>query len=346
MDACALARPNTSSGTPVYLQLVEQVRRHLEMGALRPGDVFPDVLPVAEALVVHPASVIRAYGELERLSLAVRCGGALRASATTPKSRASYDERARSSAAWTVLPREIETARDVQRCLLPQAYPTVDGLDYVGWSRAARGVTGDYYDFVPLPDGRLAVTVGDVCGKGVPAALVMAALRAYLRGATSQCQADPRALVTMTNDLLYESVPTGRFATLFYGVYDPPSRTLEYVNAGHLPPLLLDSDNGRCRRQRLETGGVAIGLMPGAQYASGRIRLEPGDRLVAFTDGITEALSADGEEWGEDRLIALLETCALSGARGLADAVLAGVEDFAHGTSQYDDMTVAVLRVI
>ncbi len=346
MNATTLARPNPSSGAPVYLQLVDQVKRQLETGALQPGEVFPEVLPLAEALVVHPACVTRAYGELERLSLAVRTDGALRASVPTTTGRARHDERARSSATWTGLSRELETARDVQRCLLPKTHPAVDGLDYAGWSRAARGVTGDYYDFVPLPDGRLAVAVGDVCGKGVPAALVMAALRAYLRGATVQHQADPRALVTMTNDLLYESVPTGRFATLFYGVYDPASRTLEYVNAGHLPPMLIRNDNGARRLQRLETGGVATGLMPGAQYASERIRLEPGDRLVAFTDGITEALNADGEEWGEDQLIALLESSPQSDARGLADAVHSGVDDFARGTSQYDDMTVAVLQVM
>jgi phosphoserine phosphatase RsbU/P len=180
----------------------------------------------------------------------------------------------------------------------------------------------------------------------VPAALVMAALRAYLRGATVQYQTDPRALVTMTNDLLYECVPTGRFATLFYGVYDPASRTLEYVNAGHLPPVLLRSDNGSYRLQRLETGGVATGLMPGAQYASERIHLEPGDRLIIFTDGITEALNADGDEWGEDQLIALLQSHPQSSARALADAVLTRVDDFARGTSQYDDMTVAALRVM
>lgn len=349
MDLQPLARPNPSTGTPVYLQLVEQVRRRLETGALQPGEALPGVVPLAEALVVHPAAIARAYRELETLSLVVRSEGVLRASPPRPATQARPADPATlaaPSSGWPGLARELETARDVQRCLLPPAGPGVDGLDYAGGSRAALGVTGDYYHFVPLPGQRLAVAVGDVCGKGVPAALGMAALRAYLHGASPRHQADPRALVTTVNDLVYESVPVGRFATLFYGVYDIQARTLEYVNAGHLPPVLLRRHAGAARREHLATGGVALGLMPGAQYVAGRAVLAPGDLLVAFTDGISEALNADGDEWGDARLLAALEQSAHLGARAVVDAVLAAAEAFAAGASQHDDMTVAAVRVM
>ena len=346
MDTQPLARPNPSSGTPVYLQLVAQVRRHLETGALQPGEALPGVAPLAEALVVHPASVARAYRELELLRLAVRSGGVLRASARRSAPLSPPDADGYPTAGWAGQARELETAREVQRCLLPPACPGMDGLDYAGLSRAALWVTGDYYHFLPLSGHRLAIAIGDVCGKGVPAALGMAALRAYLHGATARHQADPPALVAMVNDLVYESVPAGRFATLFYGVYELATRTLDYVNAGHLPPVLLRRRDGERRREHLTAGGPAIGLMPGAVYAAGRVVLEPGDLLAAFTDGISEALSAEGDEWGEDRVLALLERSAHCGAREIVETVLAAADEFALGASQYDDMTVAAVRVI
>jgi serine phosphatase RsbU (regulator of sigma subunit) len=343
MDTHSLTRPNPSSGTPVYLQLVEQFRRGLETGAVQPGEALPGLVPLAEALVVHPASVARAYRELEAQCLAVRAGALLRATSPRPASPARPAPCVHPTG-WAGQARELETARDVQRCLLPPAGPGTDGLDYAGVSRAALGVTGDYYHFVPLPGHQLAIAIGDVCGKGVPAALGMAALRAYLHGATARHQADPRALVTMVNDLVYESVPVGRFATLFYGVYDIATRALEYVNAGHLPPVLLRESG--CQREHLTVGGPAIGLMPGADYASGQVVLAPGDLLAAFTDGISEALNLDGDEWGEERLLALLENSTCRGAREIVDTVLAAAEEFALGCAQHDDMTVAALRVM
>jgi serine phosphatase RsbU (regulator of sigma subunit) len=353
MTAQPLARLNPSSGMPVYLQLVEQVRRHLETGALQPGEALPDVLPLAEALVVHPAAVARAYRELESLSLVVRSEGVLRAvsPSAAPQAR-PVDRGCRTGSAsdrtggWTGLSRELETACEVQRCLLPPAHTDVAGLDYAGVSRAAQGVTGDYYHFVALPGARLAIAIGDVCGKGVPAALGMAALRAYLHGASASHQADPRALVTLVNDLVYESVPAGRFATLFYGVYDLATRTLHYVNAGHLPPVLIRQVRGGRAPERLTMGGVAIGLMPAAQYVTGSVVLAPGDLLVAFTDGISDAVSTSGDEWGDDGALASLEHCAQHSARAIVDIVLAAAEHFARDVAQHDDMTVAAVRVM
>ncbi len=361
MDTTLLVRPNTSSGTPVYIQLMDQVKRGLLTGALRPGDALPEVLPLAEALVVHPNAVVRAYRELEELSLVAHSAGALRASsfglAPPPEGcagelltvLAAENRRLSARVASDAVDRaarlrEIDSARDVQQRLLPQSFPPIDGLDYAGVSRAALGVGGDCYDFIPLPNQRLAIAVGDVCGKGLPAALLMAALRAYIHAATAQRRSGPCELMTAINRLIFESLPTNRFATLFYGLYDTTTRTLEYVNAGHNAPIVLRPQHGTWQRRRLDSSGLAIGLMPGTQYESRRLVLESGDLLVAFTDGISEAMNADGDEWGEEHLIALLEVSHLSSAREIADAVLAGADGFAAGTSQHDDMTLVVVR--
>ena len=341
MDIALLSRPNPSSGTPIDLQLVDQVKRGLETGALRPGDELPAISPVAEALVVPPAAVARAYRELEVRRLAVRTGSVLYASAAAPQ-----PEHTRSTVARSALgARELERAEEVQRCLLPHTHAPMEGLDYAGLSRAALGVGGDYYDFVPLTNRRIAIALGDVCGKGVSAAILMAALGGYLHGVTVEQQGDPRALVDALNRHLHASVPASRFATLFYGVYDLSTRTLEYVNAGHLPPVLLRHDGSGVRRY-LDTGGPALGMMPEAQYLSARVALQPGDLLVSVTDGVTEAQNAAGEEWGDERLCRELEPIAAGSACDIADRVLAAACRFAGDVPQFDDMTVAVVRLL
>ena len=188
---------------------------------------------MAEALVVPPTAVARAYRELEELNLVVRTGGVLYTTTTTHRPSRSGTG---SEAEWAARARELENAGEVQRCLLPRPDDRVDGLDYAGVSRAALSVSGDYYDFVPLPGHKVAIALGDVCGKGVPAAILMAAIRGYLHGATVERQCNPRDLVSALNAHLHASVPANRFVTFFYGVYDVSTRTLEYVTAGHHPP--------------------------------------------------------------------------------------------------------------
>jgi sigma-B regulation protein RsbU (phosphoserine phosphatase) len=200
--------------------------------------------------------------------------------------------------------RDIEIARDVQLRLLPQEFPPLPGLDYAGTCRAALGVGGDYYDFIPLSKTQLGIAIGDVSGKGIPAALLMATLRAYLRGAqTIHHQADLTAVMRNLNMLVYESSPANRYATFFYGELDVTSRMLTYVNAGHNPPMLFRQTADGLDVVRLDTGGPVIGLMEDCVYRQDRVTLAPGDVLVAYTDGISEAMNAADEEWGEERLM-------------------------------------------
>ena len=241
--------------------------------------------------------------------------------------------------------REVEIAREVQERLFPQNLPQVDGLDYCGLCRPARGVGGDYYDFLPLPGGALGIAIGDVAGKGISAALMMASLQASLRGQTMTGPENLAAVVGRVNRLVYEVSSPERYATFFFARYEPATRQLTYVNAGHNPPMLLRRSNGAWTVTRLKEGGTVVGLLPHFDYSQATVELQPGDVLAAFTDGISEAMNAADEEWGEEQLLATLQQCdGLCAADSIA-RVVAAADQFTAGARQYDDMTVVVLKV-
>lgn len=238
---------------------------------------------------------------------------------------------------------ELEIAREVQERLFPQKRPEVLGLDYCGKCRTALGVGGDYYDFLALPDGKLGVALGDVSGKGIAAALMMASLEASLRAEASRAGTNLAAMIARVNQMLFDASAEDRYATLFYSLYDPATGFLTYVNAGHNAPMLF-RQTGIVERLD-EGGGPVVGLMPECSYEQAEVTLNPGDMLLMYTDGITEALNSALEEWGEKRLIA-----AASGLRGKdSQAVIAGIiqaaDAHAAGASQSDDMTLVLLRV-
>jgi sigma-B regulation protein RsbU (phosphoserine phosphatase) len=243
--------------------------------------------------------------------------------------------------------RDIEIARDVQQRLLPQEFPPIQGLDYAGTCRAALGVGGDYYDFIPLSKTQLGVAIGDVSGKGIPAALLMASLRAYLRGAqTIHHQADLTEVMRNLNTLVYESSAANRYATFFYGELDVPSRVLTYVNAGHNPPMLFRRTANGADVARLDTGGPVIGLIEDCVYQQGSVALTEGDVLVAYTDGISEAMNAVNEEWGEDRMMAAVGPQRAASAATLIDVLMNAADAFVAGAPQHDDMTLLVVRAV
>jgi sigma-B regulation protein RsbU (phosphoserine phosphatase) len=241
------------------------------------------------------------------------------------------------------LKRELDIARDVQAGLLPQRRPAIAGLDYDGTCRMAREVGGDYFDFLELGPGRLGLALGDISGKGVSAALLMASLQALLRSRAKQLADAPAALVTQINESLTESTDPSKFATFFYAVYDAAARTLRYVNAGHNPPFLLRT--GTTVVSRLRPTGMALGFDQGAAYGEGTETLAPGDLLLAFTDGLTEALNGAGEEFGDARAAGLLVGNRHLGAGDLQRLLSAELEAFCGGAPQHDDVTIVVARV-
>jgi sigma-B regulation protein RsbU (phosphoserine phosphatase) len=243
------------------------------------------------------------------------------------------------------LNREIEIAREVQERLFPQDLPALPGIDYHGACRPAQGVGGDYYDFIPLANGNIGIAVGDVSGKGIAAALLMASLQASLRGQALQSSDDLARIMRNVNRLVFNATPSNRYATFFYAQYDRATRRLTYVNAGHNPPMILRRIGSLTHVIRLDTGGPVIGLFQDAPYQQASLTLEPGDVFIGFTDGISEAMNDADEEWGEERLVPALEACASQRASQMIPSIMAAADLFVNGAPQHDDMTMVVMKL-
>ncbi len=241
--------------------------------------------------------------------------------------------------------REIEIAREVQERLFPQAFPVLNGATLAGACRPALQVGGDYYDVIQLEDG-IVLAVGDVAGKGVSASLLMASLQAALRGITLGGVDNLAGLMCKLNHLIYESSSSSRYATFFLAVYNPRSNELRYVNAGHNPPLLLRrTEDGSLVRRRLAAGGMVLGLIPDVRYLQESLALQPGDMLLGYTDGITEAMTSEEEEWGEDRAFSAAEAAYDATAAAIVSTMFGAVDDFTAVAPQHDDMTLLVLKL-
>jgi sigma-B regulation protein RsbU (phosphoserine phosphatase) len=244
------------------------------------------------------------------------------------------------------LNREMEIAREVQERLFPQEIPAIAGVDCAGKCRPALAVGGDYYDFIALPGGKLGIAIGDISGKGISAALLMASLRASLRGQTLRGQTlAPHSglaeLMENVNQLVYEASTSNRYATFFYGQYDPVTRRLDYANAGHNPPVVLRGDEVL----RLQATGPVVGLLADPPYEQACCQMLAGDIFLAFTDGISEALTIDDEEWGEERMIAAAQNCRTVPAAAMIDSLMQAADAFAAGAPQHDDMTIVIMRI-
>jgi phosphoserine phosphatase RsbU/P len=237
---------------------------------------------------------------------------------------------------------EVEIAREVQERLFPQTLPVIPGLDFAGHCRPALGVGGDYYDFLALPKGCLGIAIGDVSGKGIAAALMMASLQASLRSEATRAPENLAAAVANINRLVYEASSSNRYATFFYGQYDPALGKFEYVNAGHNPPMLFHRAGGAVTR--LEPGGTVVGLLEDACYEQGSVLVSPGDTLVFYTDGISEAMNLEDEEWGEERMMEAIREWQGGSAQELMESLFASATGFAGSAPQHDDMTLVVLR--
>jgi sigma-B regulation protein RsbU (phosphoserine phosphatase) len=245
------------------------------------------------------------------------------------------------------LNREIEIAREVQERLFPQHLPEIAGLDYFGRCRTALAVGGDYYDFLALPGGKLGIALGDVSGKGIAAALTMASLQASLRADAMRAGDDIAGLITRVNAMLFDASTEDRYATLFYAQYDPATRLLSYVNAGHCPPILLRTAGKNRKVERLDqAGGTVVGLIPDCAYQQADVSLSPGDLLVIYTDGYSEAMSTHLEEWGETRLFAAVATCDGLPAKDCITKITQAADAFVSGAPQSDDMTLVILRAL
>jgi sigma-B regulation protein RsbU (phosphoserine phosphatase) len=245
------------------------------------------------------------------------------------------------------LRRDLALASEVQRRLLPERPPDFDFAAISAFSVPARSVGGDYYDFLDLGNHRVGIALADVAGKGVAAALIMAVVQASLRIVAAEGETSLPALAARINEYLHRSTSSKSYATFFYAQLDEASRQLRYVNAGHNPPYLLRQSDGNAgvEIRELNVGGMVLGLFPEIAYEEATVELQRGDVLIAFTDGVTEALNAAEEEFGEARLKDLIRGMLHLSAAKISSELSEALRRWIRDTAQYDDLTFVVIKV-
>ncbi len=234
---------------------------------------------------------------------------------------------------------DMRMASQIQKRLLPVKDPSIPGYEITGKSVSAKEVGGDYFDYIEKPNGTLAFCLGDISGKGMPASLLMANLQATLRG-QSAVYSDCSTCVAATNTLMYHSTDENKFATLFYGILDPENNTISYCNGGHNLPMLFKKD----KLEKLDKGGLVVGFMARSVYEEARVRIDPGDVFVLFSDGITEAMNRKREEYDEPRLEKVVAENKHRSAKELVDIIFQSVNAFVQNEPQMDDMTLVVIK--
>jgi serine phosphatase RsbU (regulator of sigma subunit) len=233
---------------------------------------------------------------------------------------------------------ELRIASQIQQALLPLPYRSGPFFEVVATSISCREIGGDFFDYIDLPDGRFAFALGDVAGKGTPAALLTAVLQGIFSGHADVIHHPDEMMARVNRGLLSRAVEA-RFATAFFGMLGP-DRQLAYCNAGHNPPFVFSTKGVR----RLDVGGIVLGLFANVSYEQEVVQLEPGDTVVVFSDGVSEALDTAGEEFGDDRIRAAVEPALSQPPQFVLDALLAAVKQFAGAAAQNDDVTTLVLR--
>ena len=252
--------------------------------------------------------------------------------------RAEIEEGRARRARTALAMRELDEARRIQRKLLPSTMPAVEGCEIAASWQPAAGVGGDCYDAIQFGPSRFGLSIADVVGKGIPAALLMSNLQASLR-AFATASAQPAEICHQVNRILCGHIAEGRFISFFYCVSDVDEGTLTYANAGHYPPILVRADGSV---ERLAAGGAVLGVFPDGAYEQAQVTFQTGDRLVLYTDGITEAFNAAEEEFGEPRLVDLVVANRACSAPSLQARLASAVADFSSGRFQ-DDATLIVM---
>jgi sigma-B regulation protein RsbU (phosphoserine phosphatase) len=236
---------------------------------------------------------------------------------------------------------ELNVARNIQKKLLPKAFPSIESYEIYGVNHSSKQVGGDYYDIISLDDQRIALAIGDVSGKGVPASLLMANLQAALR-VLIKIDLPLNEVVSRLNHLIYENTTTDKFITFFVAILNIKTHELEYVNAGHNNPVLRKRSGELIF---LDKGGLILGVLPEYTYELGQAKLQPGDLLLAYTDGVNEAVNEKGDEWGEEALYDLVRQHNQNEPiQKLIDRILVAIDKFAGNIPQADDVTMLGLK--
>ena len=313
-----------------------------QMDGLTLLDQIPDVSPNIRAVIIS------AYGDMKNIRTAMNRGAF--DFVTKPVDfedlQVTIDRTLRHLDEWreavsshdklVALENELDIASKIQQSILPGQFPTPPGFQVFANMEPARNVGGDFYDVIRLENGRMGLAIADVSGKGVPAALFMMSSRTLLKG-TAIGGADPAEVLTQVNDLLCEQNEAAMFVTVLYAVYDPERGEFTYACGGHDPPLVVHAD-GSLTSLPL-TGGLALGVAPGFQYGQRTVPVAPGDTLVLYTDGVTEAMNSGNEQFGLERLREIFTGAPPKSVREAIDSIFAAVSDFAGDAPQFDDVT-------
>jgi serine phosphatase RsbU (regulator of sigma subunit)/pSer/pThr/pTyr-binding forkhead associated (FHA) protein len=238
------------------------------------------------------------------------------------------------------LEQELQLASEIQQRFQPTTSPVVPGYEMQGISFPCYEIGGDYYDFIKREDGRLIVTLGDVSGKGTAAALLMSSLHAAVHAQAASHNSLVET-ISAVNNYLADNTPTNRFVTLFYAELDPQTGSLAFINAGHNPPLIVHAAG---TTENLASGGLPLGIRPNADYKEGRTQLQPSDVLVIYSDGVSEAVSPQGEEFGTQRLYDVVSRNLEASAAGIRDRIEAALTKWAQGTPAADDITLVIVK--
>ena len=307
---------------------------------------IPSVDPDVRAVIVS------AYGDMKNIRTAMNRGafdfvtkpidfGDLRVTIDrTLENSAVWREAMQSRSQLVALESELDVARRMQASILPTEFPHCDGFEVHANMEPARQVGGDFYDVQGLERGRLGLAIADVSGKGVPAGLFMMSSRTLLKGAAIG-SADPGMVLTTVNSVLSDDNAEMMFVTVLYAVYDPRTHEYTYANGGHDSPLVVHADGSSTLLPH--TGGIALGIMPDAQFESHTVTLQEGDTVLLYTDGVTEAQNPDGEQFGLERLREIFRDRTSTSAEAATGQVFRAVQSYAGSAQQFDDVTCVVL---
>ncbi len=318
-----------------------------QMDGLSLLERIPEVAPDTRSVIIS------AYGDMKNIRAAMNRGAF--DFVTKPLDfedlRVTIDRTLKNLSAWreaessrmrlAAIENELDVASKMQQSILPTGFPTAEQYEVFGSMTPAREVGGDFYDILQLENGKIGLAIADVSGKGVPAALFMMASRTLLKGSAIGLN-DPGRALKEVNDLLYEDNEAMMFVTVFYAVYDPETRELTYANGGHNMPIVVHADGSSTVTPG--TNGVALGIMPNGEYEQHTITCASGDTVVLYTDGVTEAINAEEEEFGMERLRGIF-AAAPGDCRSAVGAIFEAVAEFAGDAPQFDDITCLALRV-
>ena len=299
------------------------------------------------------AVMVSAYGDMKNIRTAMNRGAFdfvtkpidfedLRVTIDrTLRHMAEWRDALRSRDKLVAIQNELGVAQKIQQSVLPTEFPTSDFYEIDGRMEPAREVGGDFYDVIRLDNGKVGLSVADVSDKGVPAALFMMSTLTLLKGAAIGL-GDPGAILSEVNNLLEEENEAAMFVTLFYAVFNPANGLFTYSNGGHNPPVIIHADGSSTILPA--TNGIALGVAPGWEYDEASVTLTPGETIILYTDGVTEAMNAEGEEFGLDRLRQILSESRPSAARQANSIIFDAVREFAGDTPQSDDITCLTFR--